>query len=426
MSPSRGIAITGLGVQCALGSDLTEFTSALREGAPGVTFAPPEPDLPAALGVMARQRRTPAEVLGAHLPEVPAELRARLRPLLGRATRSKQFSLLAAVQAWTQANLPPGLDTTRTGIVIAGGNQAHRLYQEMGGKYRNAPSFVRPSYAIDLWDSDLLGTASELFGVLGEGLTTGGASAAGNVGLISGFRMVRAGHADVCLVIAPMTELSPVEQMAFFNLGALGAKQEQEPAHERSRPFDTGHDGFIYGEGAAALVLESPEHAAARRAEPLAHMLGGAVLLHGSRLSSPSQRDETRAMRRALADAGLDASQVEYVNAHATSTPQGDEAEAEALREVLGDHTPGVWVNATKGLTGHCLGAAAAIEAVACVQQMRLGFVHPNANLKKPLPSAAPLRLAPAHAVTARPRHVLSNAFGFGGINTSVVFGAAE
>ncbi|MBC3987245.1 polyketide beta-ketoacyl:ACP synthase [Streptomyces sp. AC536] len=427
-----GVAITGLGVRCALGGDVEEFTAALRAGTSGVTYEQPGPDLPASLGVVARQRRTPAETLAAQSPTVEPGLRERLRPLLSRATRTKQHSLLAAAEAWTQAGLPTGddpartdLDATRAGLVIAGGNQAHRLYQEMGDKFRKAPSFVRPSYAIDLWDSDLLGTASELFGVLGEGVTTGGASAAGNVGLVTGFRLVRAGYADVCLVIAPMTELSPVEQMAFFNLGALGAKTVQEPAHERSRPFDTGHDGFVYGEGAAALVLESVEHAAARGARPLAHMLGGAVALHGSRLSSPSRADEVRVMRRALADAGVDAARVDYVNAHATSTPQGDEAEAEALREVLGEHAGQPWVNATKSLTGHCLGAAAAIEAVACVQQLRLGFVHPNANLREPIPAAAPLRLAPAHPVAAQPRHALSNAFGFGGINTSVVFGAA-
>ncbi|MGY0063715.1 beta-ketoacyl synthase N-terminal-like domain-containing protein [Streptomyces sp. LZ34] len=422
---SRGVAITGLGVQCALGSDLEEFTAALHDGVSGVTFEPPEEDLPPALGVAARPRRAPSEILDTRLTGAQPQLRDRLRPLLGRATRSKQYSLLAAAEAWSQAGLAPTRDAARTGIVVAGGNQAHRLYQEMGGKYRAAPSFVRPSYAIDLWDSDLLGTASELFGVLGEGLTTGGASAAGNVGLLAAFRMVRDGYADLCLVIAPMTELSPVELMALFNLGALGAKRCQDPAHERSRPFDTGHDGFIYGEGAAALVLESSHHAVARRARPLAHMLGGAVLLHGSRLTSPSREDEIRVMRRALADAGLNASQVNYVSAHATSTPLGDEAEAEALREVLGEHVPEVWVNATKSLTGHCLGAAAAIEAVACVQQLRLGFVHANANLKAPIPQADPLRLAPTHTVAAQPRHALSNAFGFGGINTCVVFGKA-
>ncbi|MFE6775910.1 beta-ketoacyl synthase N-terminal-like domain-containing protein [Streptomyces sp. NPDC057702] len=425
-SADGGVAITGLGVQCAIGSGVEEFTRSLRDGVSGVTFEPPGPDLPPALGVVARQRRSPAEVLADHLPTVEPALVQRLRPLLRRATRSKQYALLAAVEAWSAASPPADRDATRTGLVVAGGNQAHQLYQEMGGKFRKAPSFVRPSYAIDLWDSDLLGTASELFGVLGEGVTTGGASAAGNVGLVTGARMIRDGYADVCLVIAPMTELSPVEQMAFFNLGALGAKERQEPAHERSRPFDTGHDGFVYGEGAAAMVLESRAHAAERGARPLARLLGGASVLHGSRLSGPSLPDEVRVMRRALADAGVTSSEVDYVNAHATSTPQGDEAEAAALREVLGEHVAAPWVNATKSLTGHCLGAAAAIEAVACVQQLRLGFVHPNANLREPIPTAAPLRLAPAHAVTARPRHALNNAFGFGGINTCLVLGRGE
>ncbi|MER0243430.1 beta-ketoacyl synthase N-terminal-like domain-containing protein [Streptomyces sp. HSW2009] len=425
MSPGSGVVITGLGVQCALGGGLDEFTAALRTGESRVTFEPPADGLPATLGVAGRPRHSPTDVFEAQLSTVVPELRDRLRPLLRRATRTKQYALLAAVQAWSQAELPADVDGARTGLVIAGGNQAHELYQEMGRKFERAPSFVRPSYAVDLWDTDLLGTASELFGVLGEGLSTGGASAAGNVGLVTALRMVRAGYVDACLVIAPMTELSAVERMAFFNLGALGAKEQQDPASERSRPFDTGHDGFIYGEGAAALLLESTAHAAARGAQPLAQLLGGAVLLHGSRTSAPSLAGEVRVMRAALADAGLAPADVEYVNAHATSTPQGDVAEAEALREVFGDRAGEPWVNATKSLTGHCLGAAAAIEAVACVQQLRLGFIHPNANLKAPIPAAAPLRLAPEHEVPAEPRYALSNAFGFGGINTSVVFGRA-
>lgn len=425
MSERRSVAVTGLGVQHALGGNVTEFTASLRRGTSGVTFEPPGEDLPAALGVGAWLRREPTEILRSQLAETEPALRDRVRPLLRRASRSKQYALLAALEAWSQANLPPDLDPTRIGLTVAGSNQTHQLYQDMSRKFRSAPAFVRPSYAVDMWDSDLLGTASELFGALGEGVTTGGASAAGNVGLLSGLRMIRDGYADVCLVIAPMTELSPVELMAFFNLGALGAKHRHEPASECSRPFDSAHDGFVYGEGAAALVLESVRECDARGARPLAHVLGASSLLHGDRLTSPSREAEVRVMRGALADAGLEASDLDGVNAHATSTPIGDETEAEALREVLGSHASHTWVNATKSLTGHCLGAASALEAIACVQQLRLGFVHGNPNLADPVPAAKTLRLAPRETLDTPQRHLLSNGFGFGGINTSVVFGRA-
>ncbi|MFF2651026.1 beta-ketoacyl synthase N-terminal-like domain-containing protein [Streptomyces sp. NPDC058045] len=425
MNQDRSATITGLGVQCAAGSGLAEFTAALRDGVPGVTFEPPAEGLPPALGVAALPRHSPRDALDTQLAGIDPQLRDRTRPLMRRATRSKQYALLAAIEAWSQAALPAERDTTRTGIVVAGGNQAHELYQDMGRKFRKSPSYVRPSYAVELWDTDLLGTASELLGCHGEGLSTGGASAAGNVGLLTGLRMVRDGYADVCLVLAPLTELSPVERMALFNLGALGAKTRTEPAGERCRPFDAQHDGFIYGEGAAALVLESPEHAARRGARPLATLLGGASALHGSRLTTPSLDGEVRVMRRALDDAGRGTDRVDLISAHATSTPLGDVTEAEAIREVFGERTGEVWVNATKSLIGHCLGAAAAIQAVAAVQQLRHGFIHPNANLKDPVPQAEPLRLAPTTAVDARPRLVLSNAFGFGGINTSVLLGEA-
>ncbi|SOD64271.1 malonyl-ACP decarboxylase [Streptomyces zhaozhouensis] len=436
MHQRADVVVTGLGVQCALGNTVDAFTRGLREGAVGITYEPPgDETLPASCGVSGRIAATPARALEAlaEAGAVDERLRDRLRHPLRRAPRGKAFSLLAAAEAVSSAGLgprgaggPASWDPGGFGLVVAGGGPTHRLIHEMGGRYRESPALVRPGYATELWDSDLVGAAGELFGTHGESLTTGGASAAGNVGLVTAFRLLRDGYADACLVLAPMAELTFVELTALRHVGALGGKSATaeslagRPA-SFSRPFDAAHDGFVPGEGAAALLLETAAGAAARGAVPLAGVRGGAVVLHGERGTAPSVDAEVRVMRRALDQAGLAPGAIDYVNAHATSTPLGDEAEAAALTELLGEHATRPWVNATKALTGHCLGSASAIEAVACVQQLRHGFAHPNPHLREPVQGALKLNLVPPGAVTAELRYAINNGFGFGGINSCVV-----
>jgi malonyl-ACP decarboxylase len=183
------------------------------------------------------------------------------------------------------------------------------------------------------------------------------------------------------------------------------------------------HQGFVFGEGAAAVVLEQADVAGARGAEKLAVLRDGVSALDGTHLTHPSQEGQEFVMREALRRSGVAPGELDLVSAHATSTPLGDKAESKAIGAVLGAAAGRPWVNATKALIGHCLGPAALIEAVACVAQMRGGYVHPNVNLTQPI--TGELRFAPAEAVRADIRYALSNSFGFGGINTSVVIESA-
>lgn len=255
-------------------------------------------------------------------------------------------------------------------------------------------------------------------------MTVSGASAAGNVGLIQGMRLIRSGCADVCLVVAGMQELSDVELMAFANLGALGGEGANVDPARCNRPFDAGHDGFVYGEGAAALVLESTTVAQERGATTLAVLDDGVSALDGSHLTQPSQEGEEFVMGEVLRRCRVDTGKLDLISAHATSTPLGDETEAAAIRALLGERAGRPWVNATKSLVGHCLGPASAIEAIACVLQMRGGYVHPNVNLAEPI--TRELRLAPPRRTAAVIRRALNNAFGFGGINTALLLRSAQ
>src|SRR5690606_2561929 len=314
----------------------------------------------------------------------------------------------------------------------------------------------------------------EALGIRGEGLTVGGASAAGNLALAHGARLVRWGILDVCLVVGALAEPAPADLRSFLNLGAMvptggsgpggpfdrchrglghgarlarwgildvclvvGALDEPAPAELRSflnlgamvptvgsgpgGPFDRSHRGFVHGPAAAAVILESAGSAARRDAPVLAGLAGCAAGLDANSQPDPTVAGEADVMTRALGDAGIGPADVDLVAAHGTGSPLGDRVEADALAQVFGRARP--WVNAVKGLAGHALTAAGLLSAVAVVVQLRDGFVHPNPWLREPIDGAP--RLAGDTAVTTRPRWAVSNAFGFGGFNSAVVWRAA-
>jgi malonyl-ACP decarboxylase len=220
---------------------------------------------------------------------------------------------------------------------------------------------------------------------------------------------VASGAVDVCLVLGALTDLSGMERQSFYNLGAM--------ATTTCRPFDVDREGFVPGQAAACLVLESPESAAERGVPVLGHVAGYAQRLDATRLAEPSVAAEATVMAAALRHAGLSPDRIGYVNTHGTGSRIGDETEVRAIREVFGAARP--WLNSTKGLVGHCLCAAGVVEAVATLVQLRHGFLHPNAGLARPLDDTS--RFVGAVARHEEVDHALSNAFGFGGFNTSVV-----
>jgi 3-oxoacyl-[acyl-carrier-protein] synthase II len=207
----------------------------------------------------------------------------------------------------------------------------------------------------------------------------------------------------------------------------MGALSKRNDAPERaSRPFDVDRDGFVLGEGAALLVLERAEHARARAATVRARLLGYGASADASNMVAPDAASggALRCMRAALRDSGLAPTDVDYVNAHATSTPAGDIVEAQALRELFGAHAERLPVSSTKGATGHLLGAAGALEALLSIRALETGMLPPTLNLDRPDPECTLDHVA-NKARPARVRAVLSNSFGFGGVNAALIFGSA-
>ena len=260
------------------------------------------------------------------------------------------------------------------------------------------------------------------FGMTGPNFATVSACATGGHAIGEAFETIRRDDADVML--AGGSEAGIFEPLVggFASMRALSTRNDDPEA--ASRPFDTGRDGFVCGEGAGVLVLEELTHADARGATPLAELVGYGATADASHITLPAPGGigAVRAARRALEKAGLTADDIDHVNAHATSTPEGDRSELEAIRTILGDRAGDVPITANKSMIGHTLGAAGAIESIVTVMTIRESCVPPTTNLSDPDPAAEGMTIVVDEAARHDVLVALSNSFGFGGQNTALVF----
>ncbi len=420
MSESRRwnepVAVSGMGVITPYGRGVAAFKQALYEGRSAIgsaSLAPLEGSRP--VGLLASQ--SPGEWIE---PFISGEHQKGkiLKKVLRRKPLPVVLSALAALEAFESADLEkdnPG----QMGIVVGGHSLASSYDFEMRRKFDVSPNHVAPSFLIQLLDTDHVGVLSELLGIHGTGLTVGGASASGQMAIIQAANLIRLEEVDRCLVIGPLADLNPMAIQSLDAMGALGGHEYSGKPTLASRPFDQARSGFIFSQACGALILESVSSCKGRRSPMIGFIAGSGVHLDGTALPSPSSRGEQNAMTRALGAAGLTPDEVDTLNAHGTASHAGDIAELEAIASVFGAHAKSLKVQSTKGLLGHTLWAAGVVEAIALLIQMGSGFIHPNANLKNPI--RTDIGFAGRHTSQGGPSIALSNSFGFGGINTSLV-----
>jgi 3-oxoacyl-[acyl-carrier-protein] synthase II len=344
-----------------------------------------------------------------------------------RLDRHAQFALVAAQQALRDADLRVDSRTShRVGVVAGAGmgamtmgeRELTKLYQ--GGR----PDRVHPNFIPTITLNSASGLVALAHGARGPNLTvsTACSSSAHAIGLALSF--LRAGQADAMIMVGTEASITPLAFAGFASLRALSTSFNDSP-ERASRPFDRARDGFVMGEGAAALILETLPHARRRKARMYAEVAGYAATSEAYHMVIPKEDglESARTMELALADAGVRPSQVDYINAHATATPVGDPVEVRAIRRVLKRGADRVLVNATKSLVGHTLGAAGAMGAVVCALSLTTGQIHPTANYDDPDPECALPGIS--NQAQERPLKVaLLNAFGFGSNNASLVLKA--
>lgn len=416
------ISVTGMGVVCSIGSSVEDMSAALRAGKSGIARRGAG-DQPRPHDIEATVADFSLAAQLARLTPLDSALRDRARRCAHRAPLPLQAAVIAALQAWSQAGCERApMDPETVGIVVANDEGMQRYHHEAFLKYQERPEYLWPRYALHGLATDPVGTISELLDIHGEGFAVAGASASGNLAIIKAAQMIELGLVQACVVIGALTDLSPAAWQAFHTIGALGGRRLRDQPAQTCRPFDQDHEGFIPGQGAGCLILESEASLQQRgQTGAAAVYLGGAMRLDGNRLANPSEDGEAGVMRQCLVRAGLTPDQVDYINAHGTSSPLGDHTEARAIQRVFGAEAARIWINSTKGLIGHCLFSAGVLEAIASIVQMQQGFVHPNANLCKPIMDG--LRFCGPVAQPAEIRVALSNSFGFGGIDSAIALG---
>jgi 3-oxoacyl-[acyl-carrier-protein] synthase II len=346
-----------------------------------------------------------------------------------RAKRLDRFSQLAVASAGLAIAdagvVPEREDRDRIGAMMGSALGGVAVAEAQIPKFlADGPRGLDASLALAVFAGAASCNIAIEFGFCGPNATNAMSCASGTIAVGEAFHVVRDGRADVMLAGGAEAPLAPLTFAAFSNIRAMSTRND-DPSRA-SRPFDESRDGFVMGEGAAVLVLEERSRAIARGAPIYAEVVGHAYTNDAYHMTAPRPdgRQAARAMRLALADGDVTADEVGYINAHGSSTPLNDSTETNAIKQVFGDHAYRLTISGTKGYYGHALGASGAIEAAICALALARGWLPPTINLERPDP-ACDLDCLPGSAAeggrTARPAAVVSNSFGFGGINAALV-----
>lgn len=404
----KRVVITGVGVVSALGQDIETFWSHLLSGKSGVS-----------------------NIESFDTSEYPTKIAASIKDFnpeefierreVRRMDRFVQFAVVASLKALQDAKLDikQEPDPDRVGVIVGSGigglttwEEQHRILLEKGPK-RVSPFFIPMMIA-----NMASGQISMITGAKGPNTAVVTACATGTHSIGDSYKMIQRGDADVMICGGAEATISPVGVAGFNALRAMSTRND-EP-EKASRPFDKDRDGFVMGEGSGVLILESLEHALDRGAHIYAEVIGYGLSSDAHHMTDPDPDGAARCMAKAIKDAGIDASEIDYINAHGTSTPVGDISETTAVKKALGEHAYKVAISSTKSMTGHLLGAAGGVEAVICGLAIKNGIIPPTINLDNPDPECD-LDYVPNTARKADVRVAMSNSFGFGGHNATII-----
>ncbi|TDF98259.1 beta-ketoacyl-ACP synthase II [Paenibacillus piri] len=402
------VVITGLGVMTSLGHDLETFWGNMMAGKSGVGMIE-------LFDVSEYPTRIAAEIKDFNPEQFIDRKEAR------RMDRFVQFATAASLLALKDANLDVKEDTDpeRVGVSVGSGigglstwEEQHKILLEKGPK-RVSPFFI-PMMIANMGS----GQISMITGAKGPNSTAVTACATGTHSIGDSYKMIERGDADVMICGGAEATISPTGVAGFCALRAMSTRNE-EPARA-SRPFDTDRDGFVMGEGSGILILESLEHARKRGARIYGEVIGYGMSGDAYHMTDPDPDGAARCMAKAIKDAGISPDTIDYINAHGTSTPVGDRSETIAIKQALGDHAFKVAVSSTKSMTGHLLGAAGGVEALICALALKHGYIPPTINLENQDPECD-LDYVPNQARQADLNVVMSNSFGFGGHNATII-----
>jgi len=420
---TRRVVLTGMGAVTNLGPDAPSIWDAMLAARSGIT--------PIQGDDFAKWEGKWAVRIAGQAHEFDPATRLEHREAR-KMDRFAQFGVCAAAEAVESSGIDfSTTDPTRCGVIIGSGVGGIGTIEEGVELLRQkGPDRLSPFTVPRLMVNAASGQASIRYGLQGPSSSHATACASSGHSIADAMRIIREDEADLMLAGGAEAAITPICVSAFMTMKALSTRND-DPARA-SRPFDVDRDGFVLSEGGAVFVLESEEHARARGADILAEVKGAGMSSDASHITAPDAQGlgAVRSMKRALADAALNPQDIDYINAHGTSTPLGDAAEVASVMNVFGEHASKskggkLLLSSTKSMHGHCLGASGGVETVACVNAIRHGVAPPTINLDNP-DEGFDIDFVPNAAKERRIRAVLNNTFGFGGHNVTIVLTAYE
>jgi 3-oxoacyl-[acyl-carrier-protein] synthase II len=408
---ARRVVVTGMGTVNPLGNNVKDYWKAICDGENGINKL-------TRFDTSEYTCRVAGELKGFSTEGVMDSREAR------RMDRFTQYALVSTMEALADAGLKQGdVDPERIGIVLGNGIGGIETLEASHVKLvQKGPKAVHPLVIPMMITNEAPGNIAIRIQALGPCFAVVTACASSNDAMADAYRFIREGIADVMVSGGTEAPLTPLGLAGFCQLQAVSTKRNDCP-EKASRPFDKDRDGFIMAEGSGVLILEELEHAKARGARIYAEMAGYGLSCDANHLTAPHPegRGAIQAIRAVLANSGLKADEVDYINAHGTSTPINDPIETKAIKAAFGDHARKLKVSSTKSMTGHLLGAAGGVEAIVTVLAIKEQFFPPTRNLEEPDPECD-LDYVPGKGYKGRIRAALSNALGFGGHNSILAF----
>lgn len=420
---NKRIAITGMAINVPLSDTLDGFHHALMAGKSAVSNWKK-------FDVSAIYSKVGGDLAKYDIKVKLAELEKllepkiykRLRNLIRRAPWSTQLSMLLAASAWVDsgiqnANLNPG----DIGVILAGHNINSHFTDQNREVFLEEPDYIDPMYALHSLDTDHAGSVSEVIKAKGPIFTIGGACASGNLALRCAVDEIRHHDLDVVFAVGAVLDFAPIDLHAMALMGAISFESFNDQPERASRPYDTDREGFVPSHGGGVLVVEDLEKAERRGARIYAEVLGVEANADANHLPQPSEEGQISVMRRVFERSGVSPEDIDYINAHATSTPLGDITEIRAIKRVFGDHAKALTINAPKSMLGHTCWSAPIVESIAAIMQMNASEVHPSINIEN-LDPEVDLDICRGAGIPLEINYMMKNSFGFGGINCVSLF----
>ncbi len=406
----RRVVITGLGTLNAIGNDVQTTWENLIAGKNGI------------------ERISVFDVTYEYASQIAAEVKNYdpkkyfERKEIKKKDKYTQFALIAAEQAMKNSGLlDHPFDHDLAGVLIASGIGGMETFENEASKFvRKGPKRISPFFIPKMISNIAAAEVAIKFDLRGINFNITSACASSMHSIGTAFRSIQYGDADLILAGGTEASITPLSVAGFSSMKALSTRND-EP-HKACRPFDKERDGFIIGEGAGVVVLEEREHAIKRGAHIFAEIVGYGASCDAYHITAPAENGEgsARAMKMALHDAKVEPKEIMYINAHGTSTPLNDKNETTSIKTIFGEHAKEIKINSTKSMVGHTLGAAAAIETIACCKTLETGILHPTINYEVPDPDCD-LDYIPNQAIELDVEYVLSNSLGFGGHNGAIL-----